>query len=113
METLLAACGEEATEDATDTVVNSSAVAAANSFGGAVTPLEGLLTPRRAVGGLAGLLLSRAEQQATSTPNMSSRSLFGGGEGLGGREEARPSPERLDAQIRSLTYSQVKKHSSD
>ena len=60
METLLAACGEEATEDATDTVVNSSAVAAANSFGGAVTPLEGLLTPRRAVGGLAGLLL-RAE----------------------------------------------------
>jgi hypothetical protein len=43
----------------------------------------------------------------------SSRMLFAAagestlGAGGGGREEARPSPERLDAQIRSLTYNQV------
>ena len=68
---------------------------------GLATPTVGV-TPRR-------LLMS----QVTSTPNnrsmTSSRMLFGaGGETtVGAREEARPSPERLDAQIRSLTYNQV------
>jgi hypothetical protein len=58
----------------------------------------------------------RLVSQITSTPNnrsmTSSRMLFAAaGESTlgagGGREEARPSPERLDAQIRSLTYNQV------
>jgi hypothetical protein len=60
----------------------------------------------------------RLVSQITSTPNnrsvTSSRMLFAAagestlGAGGGGREEARPSPERLDAQIRSLTYNQVR-----
>ncbi len=97
MENLIAACGHTE-EDDTDTVAASTT---ANGFG-TTTPLEGL-TPRRP-GGLAGLLL--AGGRAESTPNRSSRSLFGGGESV--REEARPSPERLDAQLRSLTNSQVR-----
>jgi len=60
-------------------------------------------TPRRVLG------VTRLEEELTSTPNMA-RSLFGNQNSSyvnsPSRTEARPSPERLDAQVRNLAATQ-------